>query len=138
MSDDDGPRRSSLVDIDTSRINDAIQEFELRFDSANAGRYDDVAKLASLSTIMTDCPLFKKLIRGWVKNGIRAIGQGRKVAWRNTKWYDGADALRRYFPPEDARDEAADDLSDFKQRQRADLHHDCSTAHSYHHLLEVS
>ena len=29
MSDDEGPRRSSMVEVDTSRINDAIQEFEL-------------------------------------------------------------------------------------------------------------
>ena len=52
-----------MVEIDTSRINDAIQEFERRFDSAKAGRYGDAAKLASIST-MTDCPLIKKLVRG--------------------------------------------------------------------------
>ena len=69
---------------------------------------------------MTDCPLLKELIRGWVKNGI-PIGQGRKVAWRLAKWYGGADALRKYFPPEDSRDQAADDLADSKQRQRANL-----------------
>ena len=109
-----------MVDIDTSRTNDAIQEFELRFDSAKAGGYVDATKLASLST-MTDCPLLKEPIRGWVKNGI-PIGQGRKVAWRLAKWYGGADALRKYFPPEDSRDQAADDLADFKQRQRADPH----------------
>ena len=49
---------------------------------------------------MTDCPLIKKLVRGWMKHGI-PIGGGRKVACRVAKWFDGADALRRNFPPED-------------------------------------
>ena len=119
MSDDERGPRSNMVTIDTSRIEDVIQDFELIFDTAKPGRYDDPAKLASLST-MTDCPLLKELIRGWVKNGT-PIGQGRKVAWRLAKWYGGADALRKYFPPGDSRDQAADDLADFKQRQRADL-----------------
>ena len=83
MGGDDGPRRSSMVDIDTSRTNGAIQEFELRFDSAKAGRHVGATKLAPLST-MTDCPLLKELIRGWVKNGI-PIGQGGEVACMATR-----------------------------------------------------
>ena len=83
MSDDERAPRSNMVTIDTSRIDDVIQDFELIFDTAKPGRYDDAAKLASLST-MTDCPMFKKLIRGWVKNGI-PTGNGRKVKWRDAK-----------------------------------------------------
>ena len=87
MSDDDHPvRASSLIPVDTSRIEDVIQELELRFDSAKAGRYDDAAKLASMST-MTDSPVLKKLVRGWMKFGV-PYGGGRKVPWRSATWRD--------------------------------------------------
>ena len=119
MSDDDR-RTGSLIPVDLSRIEDAILELELRFDSGKAGRYDNAAKLAAIST-MTDSSAIKKLVRGWMKFGVPISG-GRKVAWRHATWMDGAEALRRNYPPEDAEAQAATDLSGFKQSQRLDPH----------------
>ena len=120
MSDDDTRGSRSRITCDTSRINVLIEELELRFDSAKAGRYDDAAKLACIST-MTDSEVIKKLVRGWMKFGI-PIGGGRKVAWRHATWREGVDALRLHFPPEDTEQEAATELSCYKQNQRLDPH----------------
>ena len=70
---------------------------------------------------MTDSVVIKKLVRRWMKFGI-PVGGGRKVAWRHATWREGVDALRLHFPPEDTEQEAATELTNFKQSQRLDPH----------------
>ena len=109
-----------MSDDDTSHINVLVEELELRFDSAKAVRYDDVVKLACIST-MPDIKVIKKLVGGWMKFGI-PIGGRRKVASRHATWREGVDARRLHLPPEDTEQEAATELSCFKQSHRLDPH----------------
>jgi hypothetical protein len=113
---------SDIVDrlFDPLRVEDFIQDLQLDFDMAKAGRYDDRAKLSAIASATTN-PELRNLVRGWMRNGMPNKAGGH-TAWRAAKWEDGVEALRICYPNDNLGDRSADDLSDFVQTQHADPH----------------